>query len=347
MTEPLPRLPLLRVAAVHKAQGGRAVLRGVDLAVEAGSVVALLGASGCGKTTLLRIIAGFTGADRGQVVLDGRVVDGPGADVPAERRHIGYVPQDGSLFPHLTVRGNIGFGLDRAARRGPRIGEMLRLTGLDGLEDRMPHQLSGGQQQRTALARALAPRPRLVLLDEPFNALDRALRLSVCADVVALLRASEATAILVTHDPQEAFASADRIAVMRHGVVAQYADAITLYRQPVDAEVARLTGATLFLDGMMVDGQADTALGRLSVQPGAPPSGPVSVLLRPEQIGVAGETGGVAVLPRASVFEGARLNITVEVAGRLLTVHLPGTTELGDSLRLQVTGKVVAFAPDS
>jgi iron(III) transport system ATP-binding protein len=335
---------LLRVDAVRKAQGGREVLRGVDLTVCRGDVVALLGASGCGKTTLLRVIAGFARADAGQVVLEDRVVDGPGADVPAERRRIGYVPQDGSLFPHLSVRGNIGFGLDRAARRGSRIAEMLRLTGLEGLEDRMPHQLSGGQQQRTALARALAPDPHLVLLDEPFNALDRALRQSVCADVVALLRASQATAILVTHDPQEAFASADLVAVMRDGVVAQYADAMTVYRQPVDAEVARLTGATLFLDGVMSGDTADTALGRLPVQPGAPLSGAVSVLLRPEQVEVAGEGEGVPAEITGSVFTGAQISVSVVVGGIRLSLQLPGTVSLGATIRIRVTGKVVAFA---
>jgi iron(III) transport system ATP-binding protein len=242
------------------------------------------------------------------------------------------------------VRGNIGFGLDRAARKGPRIGEMLRLTGLTGLEDRMPSQLSGGQQQRTALARALATDPQLLLLDEPFNALDQSLRQSVCADVVALLRASHTTAILVTHDPQEAFVSADLVAVMRDGLVAQYADPATVYRQPVDAAVARLTGATLFLDGRMAGGMAETPLGCLPVRPGAPQSGAVSVLLRPEQV-VAAEAGdGLEVAVTGSLFHGAQTRVRIVAGQTCLTLSLPGTVVLGATIRLRVIGKAVAFA---
>jgi len=303
--------------------------------------MALLGGSGCGKTTLLRLIAGFEAAQSGRIVLGERVLEAPGIHVPAEQRHIGYVPQEGTLFPHLTVRANVGFGLTRAERRSGRVDEALALTGLTGLEDRQPSDLSGGQQQRTALARALAPRPGLILLDEPFAALDMALRRTVCADVVALLRANGTTAILVTHDPQEAFASADLVAVMRRGTVAQAADPATLYRAPVDAEVAALTGETIFLDAMLQDGKAETVLGPLGVQPGGPCCGAASVLLRPEQVRVA--TEGVAVRVTARSFRGDHTLVSVMAGATELSIRLPGLAETGETLHLQVTGSGVAF----
>jgi iron(III) transport system ATP-binding protein len=180
----------LTVESITKSHGSQPVLHGIDLAVPSGAIVALLGASGCGKTTLLRLIAGFEAANSGRIALGDRLLEGPGVHVPAEQRRIGYVPQEGTLFPHLTVADNVAFGLSRAERRAGKAGEAIRLTGLDGLEARYPHQISGGQQQRTALARALAPGPGLILLDEPFNALELGLRRSVSADVVALLRAA-------------------------------------------------------------------------------------------------------------------------------------------------------------
>jgi iron(III) transport system ATP-binding protein len=332
---------VLCIEGLQKSYGGPDVLHGVDLTVPSGAVVALLGTSGCGKTTLLRLIAGFEAAQAGRITLGERVLEAPGIHLPAERRHIGYVPQEGTLFPHLTVRGNVGFGLTRAERRGGRVAEALALTGLTGLEDRYPSDLSGGQQQRTALARALAPRPGLILLDEPFAALDMALRRTVCADVVALLRANGATAILVTHDPQEAFASADLVAVMRRGGIAQCAEPATLYRTPVDAEVARLTGETLFLDATLHGCRADTVLGPVRVQPGS--AGAASVLLRPEQVRVAAPGEGIEVLVLSSVFRGDHTLVSVIAGGAHLSIRLPGFAEAGETLRLQVIGPGVAL----
>jgi len=336
----------LRIEGVRKSYGGPAVLAGVDLTVPSGAIVALLGTSGCGKTTLLRLIAGFEAPEVGRVVLGERVLDAPGIHVPAEQRQIGYVPQEGTLFPHLTVSANVGFGLTRAERRSGRVAEALALTGLTGLEARYPSDLSGGQQQRTALARALAPRPGLILLDEPFAALDMALRRTVSADVVALLRANGATAILVTHDPQEAFISADLVAVMRRGMIAQCANPATLYRSPVDVDVARLTGETIFLDAMLCDGRAATVLGSLRVQADAPRSGPASVLLRPEQIRLAAQGDGIAVHVTASKFRGDHTLVTVRAGGTDLALRLPGLADAGETLHLQVTGRGVAFPRD-
>ena len=252
----------LVISDLHKAFGANAVLTGVELTVPAGSLTAILGPSGSGKTTLLRLIAGFERVDRGKISLGGKVVDAPGSEwVASERRQIGYVPQEGSLFPHLTVRKNIGFGLARGARAGARVDELLALIGMDGLGGRYPHQLSGGQQQRVALARALATRPELVLLDEPFSSLDPSLRAGVRADVKRLLLAAGATALLVTHDQDEALSLADRVAVIRAGRVRQCDTPQELYDAPADSEVAGFVGDANLVPGVFAGGCVQTALG--------------------------------------------------------------------------------------
>ena len=331
----------LTVEHLTKSHGAHPVLHGVDLAVPSGTIVALLGASGCGKTTMLRLIAGFEPADGGRISLGGRLLEGPGVHVPAERRRIGYVPQEGTLFPHLTVADNVGFGLDRAERRQGKAADAIRLTGLEGLERRYPHQISGGQQQRTALARALAPGPGLILLDEPFNALELGLRRSVSADVVALLRASGSTAILVTHDPDEAFASADRVAVMRQGRIVQYAEPRALYRRPVDAEVARLTGETILLDGEAAGEGASTVLGPVALAAAA--SGRCRVMLRPEQVGLAAAGEGVAAEVLSTAFRGDHALVTVALGQTRLDLRLSALEEIGRQIRLKVSGPAVAF----
>ena len=337
-------MSLLRVEGLWKSHGGNAVLKGVDLDVPSGTVVALLGASGCGKTTLLRLIAGFDAAEAGRITLGDRLLQGDGVHVPAEQRRIGYVPQEGTLFPHLTVAGNVGFGLSRAERRNGRASDAIRLTGLAGLENRYPHQLSGGQQQRTALARALAPGPGLILLDEPFNALELGLRRSVSADVVALLRASNATAILVTHDPEEAFASADLVAVMRQGLIVQYAAPTMLYRHPVDVEVARLTGPTIVIDGLARNGRAETVLGDLTVQQAAPAQGRVQIMLRPEQIALVAPGRGIEARPLSSVFHGDYSLVTVAIGDTRLELRLSPFGDYTQPLHLGVNGSGMAFA---
>ena len=293
----------LEVTGLHKAFGEHPVLTGVDLEVPAGSLTAILGPSGSGKTTLLRVLAGFDRADAGTVSIGGSEVDGPGGHVAPERRRIGYVPQEGSLFPHLTVAANVGFGLPSRQRRGPAIDELLEAVGLAGLGLRYPHQLSGGQQQRVALARALAIRPRIVLLDEPFASLDAHLRASVRADVQNVLAETGTTGVLVTHDQDEALSTADRVAVLRHGRIAQCAAPQDLYDRPADADIARFIGDANLLDGVLDAGAVDTILGRLPLEPacltalssGRPDGpgpdgprpdgrGPATVLIRPEQV---------------------------------------------------------------
>ena len=240
-----------------KSFGPVEVLRGIDLDIASGSLTAVLGPSGCGKTTLLRLIAGFTTADAGTITFDGRGVVGPGLCVPARRRRVGYVPQEGALFPHLTVEANVLFGLPRAERtRGERLDGLLELVGLEpSVAGRFPHQLSGGQQQRAALARALAPAPAVVLLDEPFSSLDAGLREDTGRAVVDVLRASGATAVLVTHDQGEALSLADQVAVMRGGRLVQASAPATVYGRPVDPGVATFVGGAVLLPGVVLSGE--------------------------------------------------------------------------------------------
>ncbi len=287
----------LTVTGLVKSHGRTPVLTGVDLHVPSGTTTALLGPSGCGKTTLLRIVAGFDDPDAGTVELGGRVVAGAGRGVPARSRGIGFVPQEGGLFPHLSVAGNVAFGLPRRLRRDrTRIAGLLALVGLDpALADRGPHQLSGGQQQRVALARALAPEPSLVLLDEPFSSLDAALREDTRRAVGEALRATGATAVLVTHDQGEALSTADQVAVVRGGALAQLADPRTLYREPTDLDVAAFVGEAVVLDGEAAGGRVTSELGELTLGRSCP-DGPVRVLLRPEQLRLSagrGPGGGV------------------------------------------------------
>jgi iron(III) transport system ATP-binding protein len=285
---------------LHKRFGGQAVLSGLDLTVPAGSFTALLGASGVGKTTLLRLLAGFETPDRGTIAIGGRTVDGEGTHVRPEQRQIGYVPQEGSLFPHLSVAANVAFGLPRPARRHG-VEDLLERVGLEGLGGRYPHQLSGGQQQRVALARALAVRPEVVLLDEPFASLDANLREGVREEVRRILRAAGTTTLLVTHHQDEALAIADLVAVLRDGTIVQHAAPHELYAEPVDGELACFVGDANLIDGVIDDSVVDTPLGKLPARWHGEPVGAqcqVTVLIRPEQIAVHTPNGDAAPLGR-------------------------------------------------
>jgi iron(III) transport system ATP-binding protein len=296
----------LAVSGLHKAFGPHPVLTGLELAVPAGAFTAILGPSGSGKTTLLRLLAGFEQADAGTITIGGRVVDGPGCYLPPERRKIGYVPQEGALFPHLTVANNVGFGLSSRERHGGRTAELLEAVGLAGMGARYPHQLSGGQQQRVALARALAIRPEVVLLDEPFASLDAHMRASVRSDVQRICQQAGTTAILVTHDQDEALSLAHRIAVLRDGKIVQYAAPQDLYTRPGDPALARFIGDANLLDGQLIDAPltgsdgartVDTIFGALPLAIAGPGEqivpGKVTVLIRPEQLElIAGPAAG-------------------------------------------------------
>jgi iron(III) transport system ATP-binding protein len=277
----------IEVRDLHASFGGPEVLRGIDLTVRPGTVVALLGPSGCGKTTLLRAIAGLERPLAGEIRIGGRLVSGPGTQVAPEDRRVGMVFQDWALFPHLKVAANVGYGLPRAERRGPRVAEALEMVGLEGLGDRLPATLSGGQQQRVALARAIAPRPSVLLLDEPFSNLDTALRVDVRAEVHQLLVELGMTTVFVTHDQDEAFVLGDEVAVMDDGRIVQQASPAELYDRPASPWVARFVGDANLLGGSASGRSADTALGMLELRDGA--DGPVQVLLRPEELRLDGE----------------------------------------------------------
>jgi iron(III) transport system ATP-binding protein len=296
--------------------------------------------------------------------------------VPCERRRIGYVPQEGSLFPHLNVGRNVAFGLAREDRHGTRVGELLELVGLSGMARRYPHQLSGGQQQRVALARALAPGPDIVLLDEPFSSLDASLRASVRADVHDVLRLSGATSILVTHDQDEALSMADQVAILRGGVIAQINTPSSLYRLPGDAELAQFLGEANLIEGTASGTMVQTALGQLEMTPrpgadtagsgeaaatatatagqgpGRPVDGRFMVMVRPEQL-ILDEAGapGVPSVVRSYEYFGhdAVVRVQPEIAGLTeLVVRITGAEPLvpGTRVSVSVHGAVVVWPLD-
>ena len=344
----------LTVTDLHKSFGRQPILRGLDLEVPAGSITAVLGPSGSGKSTLLRLLAGFEQPDRGTIAIGERVVDGAGRRVPPEERRMGYVPQEGALFPHLNVEANVAFGLPRS-RRG-EVGELLELVDLAGLGRRYPHQLSGGQQQRVALARALAIRPEVVLLDEPFASLDAHLRASVRSDVQAALREARTTTILVTHDQDEALSVADLVAVIRHGRIVQCDAPHDVYQRPVDAELAQFVGEANLIEGRFDGAVVQTHLGALlpywrCEQPSGPC--PVTVLVRPEQIlvstGQAEGAGGLAGQVVRCDYYGHDATAEVQTVGepqpRPILVRLFGDTPLcpGCPVSLRARGAALAW----
>ncbi len=296
----------LAVSGLWKSYGAGPVLQGVDLDVEPGSLTAVLGHSGCGKTTLLRVIAGFERAERGGVSLGGRTLDDGRAYIPPEKRSIGYVPQEGALFPHLSVRANVAFGLPRRERRGQAVAGLLEMVGIAPLARRLPHELSGGEQQRVALARALARRPQALLLDEPFSSLDASLRGHVREEVNALLREQGVTTVLVTHDQEEALSLADVVAVLRDGRIVQRAAPAELYERPVDERLARFLGAVNVIDAQLRDGSARTRLGTLalSIAPARDVAGAGVVIVRPEQLDVRVREAGAAGESAAAGLDG-------------------------------------------
>jgi iron(III) transport system ATP-binding protein len=337
----------LRCTAVSKRFGSVLAVDAVDLEVLRGEFVALLGPSGCGKTTLLRIVAGLERADDGTVEVDGVIVDDPAQSLPPEQRSVGMVFQAYALFPHLDVTANLTFGLrdlDRDARAS-RAEEVLELVGLAGLGGRMPAELSGGQQQRVALARALAPRPSLLLLDEPFSSLDAAMRGSVREDVRRILKEAGQTALLVTHDQEEALSITDRVGVMFAGALHQFAEPRRLYREPATREVAAFVGDAVLLAGTRAASfLVDTPVGRLATLEQVPAER-VSVVLRPESVELRRSPEGIAVV-RHVTFHGHDALVEVELDdGTAVRARCGPDLDLrrGDRVRPAVNGPVVTF----
>ncbi|GLZ28547.1 ABC transporter [Lentzea sp. NBRC 105346] len=339
----------LTIRGVTKSFGATPVLGGIDLHVPAESLTAVLGPSGCGKTTLLRLIAGFDDPDAGVIAFGDETVFGDGRSTPPQRRHVGYVPQEGALFPHLTVTANITFGLPRKARVAKhRVPELLELVGLDvRVADRYPHQLSGGQQQRVALARALAPEPSVVLLDEPFSSLDAGLREATGRAVVSALRATNATAVLVTHDQAEALSLADQVAVMRAGRLVQLAEPPVVYGSPLDVGVARFVGDAVLLAGQVRGAHVDCPLGTIALRAGNI-DGAAEVLIRPEQILLRGDGSGVPARVEEVSFYGhdAAVRLTLLPDGPRVVARITGERDLpapGQQVGLVVTGDALAY----
>ena len=328
----------LELRDVSKAYGNVRAAERVTLSVASGSRTAIVGPSGSGKTTVLRLIAGFEAPDSGRIRAGSDILADGSIFVPAHQRRIGYLPQDGALFPHLTVCNNIGFGLSKdEADRAGRINELIETVALDrSMLQRWPHELSGGQQQRVALARALAQRPRLMLLDEPFSALDAGLRAATRKATAQLLSQAGITTILVTHDHAEALSFADQVAVMRGGRLVQAGHPAELYWRPADEATATFLGDAIILSGHAADGWATCALGRIAVDdPGR--TGAVRLMLRPEQIQVdAAEDGPASVVD--SAFSGPDCFLTIRLDGEAILIRTATLTAppVGTVVRLTV-----------
>lgn len=336
----------IQLQSVVKSFGATPVLRDVDLTVDDGSLTAILGESGSGKTTMLRVIAGFERVDSGSVFINGRLVDDGHRSVHAQARGVGYVPQEGALFPHLNVHRNIAFGLAKADRG--KVDGLMELVGLGGLGRRYPHQLSGGQQQRVALARALAIEPKVVLLDEPFSSLDATLRADLRRDVMSILERTGTTTILVTHDQDEAMSLADKITVLRAGRVMASETPRRLYMDPPNAAAAAYIGEANIVDAAVVSGVLASPVGPVELIGGRPSAdGPVQLMLRPEQLIIdsLGESPGAVGASVVDVrYHGHDALVTLAIAGSgaPLVARVPGDQQLeaGSRVGLRIQGLV-------
>jgi len=340
---------LIELRNVSKAFGTTRAVKDVSLEIERGAIHVLLGASGCGKTTVLRLIAGLEVPDSGEIWLNGERVAGQGAWAPPEARRIGMVFQDYALFPHMTVRQNVLFALSALngklspAERERRARQMLEMVGLAQHLDRFPHQLSGGEQQRVALARALAPSPSVVLLDEPFSNLDAALRRSMREEVRQILRAANTTAIFVTHDQEEALSLADTVVIMRQGRIEQVGAPQEVYLRPANPEVAAFLGEANFIEGVAQGEVAHCALGTLPLA--SPMYGKVSLMIRPEALRLTASQEGNAEVIAIRFFGHDQLLQLRFPDETTLEVRTWGNAELalGEHVAVSVRGNVMAY----
>jgi len=334
----------------HRYHRRTEVLRNFQFTVQTGEIACLLGQSGCGKTTALRVIAGFEKPHTGEVRLAGRQVSG-GVFVPPEKRSVGIVFQDAALFPHLTVAKNVAFGLLGLSKseRQRRVAQLLETMGLEAYGQRYPHQLSGGQRQRVALARAMAPKPDLILLDEPFSNLDADLRQSLGAELRRILKGNGMTAVLVTHDQNEAFTMADRIALVHEGRVVQEGSAEDLFQRPQSRFAAGFLGKGTFIPGQSDGaGRVTCAFGEVRPLDGAVPAGVVEVLIRSENPRI--DPDGIQAKVKAVQFQGSHHQYSLDLPdGQTIEATLPSGQGLkeGDVAGVSLREKTVpVFAVD-
>jgi iron(III) transport system ATP-binding protein len=334
---------LLSLSSVNKSFAGQKILKDLSLQVKEHELVAVLGSSGSGKTTLLRLISGFDSPESGEIEILGSKVFAKNVFVPAEKRRVGFVPQDAALFPHLSVAGNIEFSLGdlSAAERQKRVQELLVLVDMVGFEDRLPHQLSGGQRHRVALARALAPKPDLILLDEPFSSLDAELRARLREDVKKVLLTTGTTAILVTHDQEEALSIATRVAILREGTIAQIGLPKDIYQAPADVEMATFLGDSVIIEGTVKNGKIDTQLGQLSPLNQVAEGAKGRVAIRPENFYLQPNPKGEGEVIGRTYF-GHDALIEVKLPGVVIQARANGpfAPEMGMRVTVWVRGQV-------
>ena len=340
---------ILTLSNVSKSFGTQTVLKGLSLDVADGEFVAVLGSSGSGKTTLLRLIAGFDDPDAGEISISGKLVASKNVFVAAEARKVGYVPQDAALFPHLSVFENVAFGLKglSKAARVDRVRQLLKLVSMESFENQSATELSGGQKHRVALARALAPEPELILLDEPFAALDAELRTRIREEIKQVLDKVSCTTILVTHDQEEALSIADRVALLRDGNFAQVGNPREIYSAPVDLGVATFLGDSVIVDGVIESGKVSTSLGQLTLLNSAKEASRGKVAIRPENFYLQPDLNGDSIVVGRQFF-GHDAVVEVKTPKQLIRARSSGpfAPEVGMKVTVWVRG-AVNFYPEA
>lgn len=327
---------IVSVVGVSRVYGRTVAIDRADLTLMRGRIVGLLGASGSGKSTLLRVIAGLESIDAGAIAIAGQVVSTPGRSVPPEHRRVGMVFQDFALFPHLTVAQNVGFGLKGRADREAVVGGLLERLRIADLSQAFPHTLSGGEQQRVALARALARDPAVILLDEPFSSLDGSLRAEVREDLVRTLRDSATSAIVVTHDAEDAMMMADDLVLMDAGRIIQAGTPYDLYTRPTSVAAARLLGPLNLVEAQVRENLATSILGQKAV---AAPDGPARMGIRPTDLKLTGAGNGLEARVVSVSFAGGYRLVRVKAGSEALSLHFTG--------QAPAAGAVVGVAVDA
>lgn len=340
-------MTVIEVKNLTRYYGSSKAVDNVSFKVEKGEIFAILGPSGCGKTTTLRLIAGFEPPNEGKMKINGETVAGMDFFTPPERRHVGMVFQDYALFPHLNVKENIAYGLNTPReQRDKVVDNMLKFVGLKGFSKRYPHQLSGGQQQRVALARALAPCPVVVLLDEPLSNLDTDMRIRMRGELLSILRESQTTTILVTHDQEEAFSMADHVAVMNNGRIEQKGTPEEIYHFPSTRFVANFVGQADFIDGVVEEKGIATEIGVFPNNKGYSKNTKVQLMIRPDDISFVKDKNGEAVV-ESQQFKGSENLYTLKLpSGKRVHSSRPSTLVVEKGTRVNVKANpthIVAF----